>query len=692
MVMKRILFKSVLRSVGAGLLVLLMANLSFGQVTGDYRTLASSTWNTTNPVASGLWETYNGSAWVGTTTQPGSTNNITIQNTHTVTTGATVSCKNFTLDVGGTFTGNNSLRVYGTTATINGTTTPTNTAFYLEPSSTSGANTVKLTGSATTANFARIRPNSASVTLEIDMNLSLSVTSASAISLNGKSDFTLKINAGKTLSTTSTGNATVGTVSSGEPSTGATMTYDVSGTLSIGGNLNLQNLATFSTTLIVRKGGTVNVGTNINALIGSAATSMNAKIEEGGILAVTGTASITGLNIEYTTAVIGSIGDPIVAPTKLAAIKTLAINNTGGVTLGAATAVTGALTLTSGNLTLGANNLTVGSTAGGSASSHVITDGIGTLSVNCPMSSTTNFPIGATASTYDPVTLNPASTSVVAVKVKATASAADFSGTGGNQITDVSKVAPREWNITPVTPSVTTMALTNGGTTFTPTTALLGHFKSDNTWEALAATYGSNTWTASVSSFSPFGGGDAGGFVAALAIELAKFTAKADGTVNHIAWSTVSEKNNNTFQIERSANGLSFTNIGTVKGSGTTNVGRDYNFTDEAPLPSSSGSAISINYYRLRSVDFDGKSEVSNVVTVFRSTSGKLKVYPNVTSDKLTVSTDSPDGQTYIMTNLLGATVQVGQLTGQKEVFVNGLSAGTYLLKVGSEVVRFVKN
>ena len=138
------------------------------------------------------------------------------------------------------------------------------------------------------------------------------------------------------------------------------------------------------------------------------------------------------------------------------------------------------------------------------------------------------------------------------------------------------------------------------------------------------------------------------------------------------------------FNIERSANGLTFSSIGTVKCNGTTTTANNYTFTDETPL--------SINYYRLQSVDFDGKTQTSNIVSVFRSTSGKLKVFPTVASDKLNIVTDNNDTQTFSISDLMGRTLQTGQLNGQKELSISTLRAGSYILKLGSEVVKFVKN
>ena len=73
------------------------------------------------------------------------------------------------------------------------------------------------------------------------------------------------------------------------------------------------------------------------------------------------------------------------------------------------------------------------------------------------------------------------------------------------------------------------------------------------------------------------------------------------------------------------------------------------------------------------------------------SKSGKVQVYPNPVTDKMIISTENNDTETFSIVNLLGQNVQTGQLNGQKEVSVNELSAGTYFLKVGAETIKFVK-
>ncbi len=100
----------------------------------------------------------------------------------------------------------------------------------------------------------------------------------------------------------------------------------------------------------------------------------------------------------------------------------------------------------------------------------------------------------------------------------------------------------------------------------------------------------------------------------ALPVTLTSLIAKSEGATNLLTWATAQEKNNSHFEVLRSNDGKAFAKIGTVQGSGTTAVGKTYTFADNAPV---SG----VNYYRLRQVDFDGKSELTKVVTVANGTS-----------------------------------------------------------------------
>jgi len=97
--------------------------------------------------------------------------------------------------------------------------------------------------------------------------------------------------------------------------------------------------------------------------------------------------------------------------------------------------------------------------------------------------------------------------------------------------------------------------------------------------------------------------------ITTLPVSLTSLMAKANkaGTVN-LAWTTASEENNSRFDITRSSDGKNFGKIGEVAGNGNSNTIKNYNYTDNSPV-------VGINYYRLKQIDNDGKSALSQVVS-----------------------------------------------------------------------------
>ncbi len=118
---------------------------------------------------------------------------------------------------------------------------------------------------------------------------------------------------------------------------------------------------------------------------------------------------------------------------------------------------------------------------------------------------------------------------------------------------------------------------------------------------------------------------------AILPVELTYFEASEMGENVLLQWQTASELNNEAFIIERSADGLSFEPIATVEGKGTTTETSDYHFTDLRPLPGTS-------YYRLKQVDFNGKYEYSELVSVRRPQTMDVIAYPIPVKDVLNLT------------------------------------------------------
>jgi len=127
-----------------------------------------------------------------------------------------------------------------------------------------------------------------------------------------------------------------------------------------------------------------------------------------------------------------------------------------------------------------------------------------------------------------------------------------------------------------------------------------------------------------------------------LPVELLSFSAEAQEKETELKWITASEKNNDYFIVERSGNGVSFSEIAKIDGAGNLSSKRNYTSRDGEPLEG-------ISYYRLKQVDFNGESHIYNPVAVSRAIASKspcsFRVFPNPCPGNCNVSLeDCPDG------------------------------------------------
>jgi hypothetical protein len=189
---------------------------------------------------------------------------------------------------------------------------------------------------------------------------------------------------------------------------------------------------------------------------------------------------------------------------------------------------------------------------------------------------------------------------------------------------------------------------------------------------------------------------------AALPVGFAGFKAELQNGVSLLTWNTASEINNAGFGIERSADGVNFSNIGFVTSKvdgGTSNATQQYQFTDNRIL---SGN----NFYRLKQTDRDGKFTYSNVVVVKALRSQQLEIgaiYPNPVKNQLTVMVNSMSNQkgTLTITDLSGKILkqQITALNNGSNTIaldVQHLSTGNYVIKIvdangATAITKFVK-
>jgi hypothetical protein len=176
-----------------------------------------------------------------------------------------------------------------------------------------------------------------------------------------------------------------------------------------------------------------------------------------------------------------------------------------------------------------------------------------------------------------------------------------------------------------------------------------------------------------------------------LPVELISFkAAKMNNERVEVKWSTASEKNNDFFTLERSQDGINFTEIKKIGGGGNSSGLRNYTIIDMNPK---SG----LNYYRLSQTDFDGTSEVFKPVVVDMgtaiTTTIKAKVVPNpfMNSFQVLFNTEEENAAQVLLLSLNGHVIfkdNIEVAIGKNEYeFSNGdeLKPGAYILKIQTD-------
>ncbi len=167
-----------------------------------------------------------------------------------------------------------------------------------------------------------------------------------------------------------------------------------------------------------------------------------------------------------------------------------------------------------------------------------------------------------------------------------------------------------------------------------------------------------------------------------LAVNWLSFTAQKTGAHSVLLnWSTESEANNDHYEIERSADGISFIKMGSVNALQTGGV-QKYTFTDNQPL-------ISMNYYRIKQVDKEGGYKYSSIREVdINAIVKRWNLYPNPAENSTALYAMNNYDKAYIsVSDLNGRTVYRytanNIMAGQSiNIPVYQLSKGVYVIKI----------
>jgi len=158
-----------------------------------------------------------------------------------------------------------------------------------------------------------------------------------------------------------------------------------------------------------------------------------------------------------------------------------------------------------------------------------------------------------------------------------------------------------------------------------------------------------------------------------LPVSLTSFSANVFSNKVTLAWASATEQNVSYFGIQRSNDGVNFKTVGKVTATGTTTTTHSYSFVDDA---SKLSGAV---YYRLNTIDKDGKGTFSAVKQVVTATTKNqiTNMYPN----PLHVGQDLKLNYTSIKTGI--ANIQLTNVLGAKVVNTNlSVTAGANALSV----------
>ncbi len=178
-----------------------------------------------------------------------------------------------------------------------------------------------------------------------------------------------------------------------------------------------------------------------------------------------------------------------------------------------------------------------------------------------------------------------------------------------------------------------------------------------------------------------------------LPITLLHFDAKGRGSYIAVEWESGREVNSSGYVLERSEDGISFSQISFFEARGTTTHGVSYAYPDRNILPNKS------YHYRLKMVDLDGTTTYSPVVTA-QVVSDEVvfvgEIYPNpaVSEAFIDLWVNEEEQMTVTIVDILGREVKRWQAVYEPglhilKVDLSAVSSGVYVISIESETSMY---
>ena len=165
-----------------------------------------------------------------------------------------------------------------------------------------------------------------------------------------------------------------------------------------------------------------------------------------------------------------------------------------------------------------------------------------------------------------------------------------------------------------------------------------------------------------------------------LPIEMISFEVKRNGVENQLTWVTSSEQNTSHFEIEKSIDSENWNKVATIKAAGNSVTEKRYQLNDNEII-------FGMNYYRIKSVDLDGKYSYSSVEKVYLENINDITIYPNPVMTTLNIA---------LKNALENTLIEIYSLEGKKlmsenssnlnhRINVETLAKGTYMIRISNK-------
>lgn len=173
-----------------------------------------------------------------------------------------------------------------------------------------------------------------------------------------------------------------------------------------------------------------------------------------------------------------------------------------------------------------------------------------------------------------------------------------------------------------------------------------------------------------------------------LPVELVNFKAQRINDQIELTWQTSSEQNSDYFAVERSNDGIRFTEMGRVQAAGNSTLLLQYRFTDMQPLKGK-------NFYRLRQVDNDANFKYSKIISILYSPGAFVIINTNPVNNMLNLTGSQPYSQLRVA-DMQGRIIKQFSYNASQQYDLSNIPAGVYIIQAftpgGMVTIKMVKN